>query len=171
MTSKRPNLSNYMVCLTIALQDQYPALFEAVGRPEADEGGDVFVYDTLAALTGRDFDACWDALDRSVEEGLVHSSGTFRDALLTAQGSELVDKSHIDLLTLCRRHASHLEDGGRAELLAIIEATPRHEVASLPTIAAPLEPVLDLDDVGDDIDPDDDLIEDVEPTPARRRRP
>lgn len=171
MPEARPVLSNLMVCLTISLHDQYPALFEAVGRPEAEDGGSVFVYDALAAITGRDFDACWEALERASDAGLIDPSGTFHNAFLTAQGWELVDKSHRDVVDLCRRHAAHLDEEDREQLLALIEATPRVQIAPVPTVAVPLDPAVELDEVDEDIDPDDDPIEDVEPAPPRRLRP
>ena len=164
MTDARPALSNLMVCLALSLQEQYPSIFEEVGKPSADEGEGVFVYDVLSSLTGRDFDACWDALERAGAAGLIEPGSTFQKAWLTADGVALVDKAHVDLLDFCSRHADRMDDAQSQALVDLIAATPR------PKVVASQGPSLAVEegDLDMESDPDDD-VEPVAPSRARAR--
>ena len=149
-------LSNLMVCLALSLKEQHPSIFDEIGRASADEGEGVFVYDVLSSLTGKNFDACWDALERAGAAGLIEPDSTFQRAWLTADGVALADKSHLDLLDLCRRHADRLDPEEAQGLRVLIDAAPRpvSVVSTVSTVSSqPIETEDEFDaDVGDDED-------------------
>lgn len=153
MTTTPLALSNLMVCLALSLKEQHPSIFDEIGRASADEGEGVFVYDVLSSLTGKDFDACWDALERAGAAGLIEPDSTFQKAWLTADGVALADKSHLDLLDLCRRHADRLDHEEAQSLRALIDAVPR-PVSVVSTVSSqPIETEDEFDaEVGDDED-------------------
>lgn len=160
MTATPLALSNLMVCLALSLKEQHPSIFDEIGRASADEGEGVFVYDVLSSLTGKDFDACWDALERAGAAGLIEPDSTFQKAWLTAAGVALADKSHLDLLDLCRRHADRLDPEEAQGLRALIDAVPLPAPAAVPSQSV---------ETGDEIDMDDGDDEDAEVVVAPRR--
>ena len=169
MTETRPALSNLLVCLTLTLQDQHPNIFEAIGRKCADEGDRVCAYDTLSALSGRDFDACFEALERAAAAGLLEQDSAYRTVFLTADGATLADKSHLDPLDLCRRHVADWDDGDeKQQVLEWIDAAPR-TIKSAPATPVVLEDELpsDLDEFDEDV-VDDDIEEPAQPRRLRR---
>lgn len=173
--SKKPALSNLVVCAVVKLSQDHPDVFQAMCQDVCDEGN-VSIFDVLSVITSRDFDDCFAAVQRAEDAGLVERTAGLGEALLTAQGQDFMESIPLDILQLCRDGSANLSSLARDKALELIDRdqTRLDQAASLsvPTRVAPTSMAIESVDLGVDLDTDfddveiDDEPEDV-PTPRR----
>lgn len=170
--SKRPALSNLVVCAVFKLREDYPDLFQIMGQDSA-EGNLVSSYDVLCCLTGRDFEDCFNAVHKAEGTGLIGLSSDTGDGWLTQQGHEFMDSIPLDVLDLCRQAANSLSYSSRDKLMealdtAVSQPPKRTRVAS--NASKDVEDI-DVDLEGIDFDDDIDVLDVDDDEPEVIRRP
>lgn len=171
--SKRPALSNLVVCAVFKLREDHPEVFQAMGQ-DACEDGKVSSYDVLSTITGRSFEDCFTAVQKAEETGLVDAGSDLTGGYLTLQGREFMDSIPLDVLQLCRDGSSNLSHSSRDKVLKIIDhAYARLDAGNAVIASTRMDDESIEVEVDPSLDPDfDDLdFDDEVPAVQAPRRP
>ena len=171
MSSKRPALSNLVVCSVFKLRQDHPEVYQAMGQDSAEDNA-VSSYDVLSCLTGRDFEDCFTAVHKAESTGLVGLSSDTGDGWLTPQGHELMDAIPLDVLELCRQAANTLSYTSRDKLIEALDAAvPVQSVKASRISSSQVSADVDIDLTDIDFDDELDILDDDDDEPTVSRRP
>ena len=174
MTTNRPTLTNLLVTMTFQMRQEHPEVFEKLGRPFAEDEK-VAVYDVLTALSGRDFDACWEAIEKAEEKGLVEFGSGLNEGWITSEGSKSIEASKMDVIDVVRRALPHLDEDVRSDVEDALSRVVKEDLSHIkikPSEAEGLDLDIMIDPSIDDILDIDDLPDlDEEPAALNPRRP